>query len=71
MNEQGGPRAWYDRALANPEVQVTQEGGKGDYRAVPVDGEEHARVDAENGLPVFFRILTGFPPRVFLRLDPR
>jgi hypothetical protein len=65
------PRAWYDRALENPEVQVTQEGQKSDHRAVPVTGAEHDRVDAENGLGVGFRILTGFPPRYFVRLDPR
>jgi hypothetical protein len=64
------PRAWYKRALANPRVQVTLEGAKGDYRAVPVTGEEHDRVDRENSLPAFFRILTGFPPRYFVRLDP-
>ena len=65
------PRAWYRRALANPEVQATLDGEKRDYRAVPVTGAEHERVDGEHGLPVFFRILTGFPPRYFLRLDPR
>jgi hypothetical protein len=64
------PRAWYKRALANPRVQVTLEGAKGDYRAVPVTGAEHDRVDRENSLPAFFRILTGFPPRYFVRLDP-
>jgi len=65
------PRAWYHRALENPDVIVTQDGEKGDYRAVPVTGVEHDRVDRENGLGVVFRILTGFPPRYFLRLDPR
>lgn len=65
------PRAWYDRALANPDVQVTIDGERGDYRAVPVTGSEHDRVDDDNGLPIFFKILTGFPPRYFLRLDPR
>jgi hypothetical protein len=65
------PRAWYRRALANPEVQATLEGQKGDYRAVPVTGAEHDRIDAENRLPLVFRILTGFPPRYFVRLDPR
>ena len=65
------PRAWYRSALQNPEVHVTQEGVKGDYRAVPVTGEEHDRVDRDNSLPVLFRIVTGFPPRYFLRLDPR
>jgi hypothetical protein len=65
------PRAWYRRALANPEVQATWDGKKGDYRAVPVTGVEHDRVGRENSLGVVFRILTGFPPRYFLRLDPR
>jgi hypothetical protein len=65
------PRAWYRRALANPDVHATIDGAKGDYRAVPVTGEEHDRVDAANSLPAFFRILTGFPPRYFVRLDPR
>ena len=65
------PRAWYKRALENPEVQVTVDGEKRDYRAVPVTGVEHDRVDAENALGVVFRILTGFPPRYFVRLDPR
>jgi hypothetical protein len=65
------PRAWYQRALENPDVQATIDGAKGDYRAVPVSGPEHARVDAEHRLPLVFRILTGFPPRYFVRLDPK
>ena len=65
------PRAWYRRALANPDVQATVDGQKRDYRAVPVTGAEHDRVDSENSLPFVFRIVTGFPPRYFLRLDPR
>jgi len=36
--------------LENPEVQVTLDGENGDYRAVPVTGAEHDRVDRENGL---------------------
>jgi hypothetical protein len=65
------PRAWYERALQNPEVEVAVDGEKRSYRAVPVTGTEHHGVDDENRLGVFFRILTGFPPRYFLRLDPR
>jgi hypothetical protein len=65
------PRAWYRRALANPDVQATIDDKQGDYRAVPVTGEEHDRVDAANRLGLVFRVLTGFPPRYFLRLDPR
>ena len=65
------PRAWYKRALANPDVQAKVEGTKGDYRAVPVTGAEHDHIDGEHHLGVGFRILTGFPPRYFLRLEPR
>lgn len=65
------PRAWYRRALEQPEVEVTADGETRAYRAVPVAGAEHERVDAEHALGPFFRILTGFPPRRFVRLDPR
>jgi len=65
------PRAWYHRASENPEARVTQEGERGDYRAVPVTGVEHDRVERENSLGVASRTPTGFPPRYFLRLDPR
>lgn len=65
------PRAWYRRALKSPEVQVTMNGEKRAYRAVRVTGAEQESVDGGNSLGVLFRILTGFPPRYFLRLDPR
>jgi len=64
-------RAWYNRALGTPEVHVTLDSKTGDYRAVPVDGVEHDRVARENELGLGLRILTGFPPRYFVRLDPR
>ena len=65
------PRSWYERALKNPQVQVTADGGKKDYQAVPVTGAEHDRLAIEHAHSIWFRILTGFPPRYFLRLDPR
>ncbi|MAE93400.1 MAG: hypothetical protein CL910_01940 [Deltaproteobacteria bacterium] len=65
------PRAWYRQALANPEVEVTLGEETSARVAVPVEGAEHERVDGENSLPLPFRILTGFPPRYFLRLDPQ
>ena len=65
------PRAWYRQALASPNVQVTLDGEKGTYLAVPVADEEHERVNSDNTLGFGFRILTGFPPRYFVRLDPR
>ncbi len=65
------PRAWYKQALENPSVQITVDGERGDYLAVPVTDEEHDRVQSDNGTGVVFRIMTGFPRRYFVRLDPR
>lgn len=65
------PRAWYRRALANPDVRATIGDATGEYRAVPVTGAEHDAVNAAHPLPLVFRFLTGFPPRLFVRLDPR
>jgi hypothetical protein len=66
------PRAWYREALASPNVEVSSEFEQGSYVAVPVavGGAEHGRVNSDNSLGLLFRILTGFPPRYFLRLDP-
>ena len=66
------PRAWYREAIANPDVAVAIDGVKGEYRAVPIDDPaEHARLDAAFAHPFLFRFITGFPPRHFLRLDPK
>ncbi len=65
------PRAWYHRALQNPNVEITFNGVKDSYIAIPVTGEEQERVNADNKLGMIFRMLTGFPPRYFLRLEPR
>ncbi len=48
------PRAWYHRALENPDVSVTRNGEATDYRAVPVDEEERERLFDEPG----FRTIT-------------
>jgi hypothetical protein len=65
------PRAWFERALANPDVKATVDGTTSEFRAVPVTGAEFDRVNTEHALPLVFRVLTGFPPRLLLRLDPR
>ncbi len=65
------PRAWYNRALENPQVQAAMDGKKAAYLAVPVADEEHDRVNTDKPLGIVIRILTGFPPRYFLRLEPR
>ena len=64
------PRAWYRNALENPRVQVTMDGRTTDHIAVPVDDEEHERVAAEIGNGLVFKIMVGFAPQRFLRLDP-
>jgi hypothetical protein len=65
------PRSWYRRALRNPDVEATIDGEKKNYRAVPVTGGEDERVEREHPHGFGFRFLTGFPPRYFIRLDPR
>ena len=64
------PRAWFDRVLENPAVRVRMDGNEGAYQAVAVSGAEHDRVNTEHALPFVFRVLTGFPPRKLVRLDP-
>ncbi len=65
------PRAWYNEALENPQVQVAINGQRGDYVAVPIDNDtEWERLDTQFAHPFLFRFITGFPPRLFLRLDP-
>ena len=64
------PRGWYNRALQNPDVEITYKGETQKYKAVPIEGAEHQKVDSDNSLGPIFRVLTGFPPRYFVRLDP-
>lgn len=64
------PRAWYRQALENPRVQVVANGERAAYLAVPVSEAERQRLFEEHGLGIVVKILTGFPPRRFLRLDP-
>ena len=63
------PRAWYRQTLENPDVMVTIDGERAAYRAVAVNDKEHETVNSTSPLPLSFRILTGFPPRYFIRLD--
>jgi len=65
------PRAWYHRALENPNVRVTRDGETTDYRAIPVSEQERERLLDEYGFPLVAYVFTGFAPRQFLRLEPR
>ena len=64
------PRAWYREALENPQVGIVHEETSGNYLAVPMTGADHDRLHTKYAHPVVFLLLTGFPPRYFLRLDP-
>jgi hypothetical protein len=64
-------RGWYHRVVANPDVDVTRAGEQFAARAVPVTGEERERIARDYSLPSVIRFLTGFPPRLFLRIDHR
>ena len=63
------PRAWYRQALSNPNVEVYYKGEMNSYLAVPVEVKQHDKLKEEHAHSLTFRILTGFPPRYFLRLD--
>lgn len=66
------PRAWYKEAVANPQVRVSIEGQSRDYLAVSVDDDaEWERLDTKFAHPFLFKVITGFPPRLFLRLEPK
>jgi len=64
------PRAWYNEALANPEVKVHTYEDDAENKAVQVTDAVHDRLNGEHPLG-YKRVLLGFAPREFLRLDPR
>lgn len=63
------PRAWFNKTKDHPQVKIDLGEGKHDYLAVPVGDAEHEQVNTDNALPLAFRVLTGFPPRYFYRLE--
>jgi len=64
------PRAWYREVLENPQVRVTTDGEPAPYQAVPVTDAERQRLLDEHALPLVVKVLTGFPPRRVVRLEP-
>jgi hypothetical protein len=67
------PRSWYRRVLENQDVQITSGGKTTDFRAViiPPDSPEHDELEREHPHSALFRFATGYPPRRFVRLEPR
>jgi hypothetical protein len=67
------PRSWYSQARDNPNVEVKMPGEESfePYLAVPLEGSELERISEIYSFDFAFRFRTGFPPRYFLRLEPR
>ena len=64
------PRRWFHRLLDNDQVRVRLDGTDQRYRATQLTPDEAKVIDAVRPLSLGFRVLTGFPPRYFVRLTP-
>ncbi len=64
-------RQWYYAILEEPQIAVEHAGAIKPVTAVPIDGEELSEVAREYKMGVVLRLMCGFAPRRFLRLDPR
>jgi len=64
-------RGWYRQALTEPSVLAEVDGAQAAYSAVPIEGEERARVSEAYRMGFVLRFVCGFAPSKFLRLDPR
>jgi len=64
------PRAWYREVLRSSQAKVTIAGERQAYQVVPVAGEEHDNLEKARPLGLAIRLLTGFPPRYFVKLVP-
>ncbi len=65
------PRAWFRRAVANPDVQVRRGEETRNYRVVEISGDELAGIKERHAHPILVWVGMGFAPREFIRLDPR
>lgn len=67
------PRGWFNQAVDNPHVEVKMPGEDEfePYLAVLLEGAEEERIADIYSFGFEFRFRTGFPPRYFMRLDPR
>lgn len=64
------PRQWYKRLRANPSVTLVYQGESKQVLAVTVtETAELSQITEAYQLGFLFRLLTGFPPRAFVRLE--
>ena len=64
-------RSWYYAVLKNPDVEGIRHGERRAYTVVPIDGQERADVSQNYNMGFVLRMICGFAPSRFLRLDPR
>ncbi|MGI9328950.1 MAG: hypothetical protein ACR2PZ_27280 [Pseudomonadales bacterium] len=64
-------RRWYYALLEAPLIDVEHAGEIKPYIAIPIEGSERAEIAREYQMGFILRLLCGFAPRRFLRLDPR
>ncbi len=64
------PRAWYHDVLDRPNVKATINDETANYLVTKVSKTEHKTLATEFAPSIWFRILTGFPPREFVKLTP-
>ena len=64
-------RKWYHAALQYPEIEVTRAGVTRPFIAAAVQGEEHKRVSRAYNMGFFLRLICGFAPSRFLKLQPQ
>ena len=66
------PRDWYNNVLDRPNLTGSLRNSETiDYVAIAVTVEEDTYLQKKYKHGWVFRFLTGFPPRYFVRLDPR
>jgi len=63
-------RRWYNLALDNSAVDVTQDGVRRPFKAIVVAGREQTSVSRVYKMGFILRFICGFAPSKFLRLDP-
>ncbi len=64
-------RKWYYAVLKNPDVEGIRHGERAAYTAVPINGQEWISVSRNYKMGLVLRMVCGFAPSRFLRLDPR
>jgi hypothetical protein len=64
-------RKWYNAALNNPDVEITRDGVTRPFTAEAVRGEEHERLSGEYSMGFVLRLICGFAPSKFLKLEPQ